>query len=157
MAEEKKKTEDAGKLSPDNVLTAKMLGGFSLQYQNREIVLDRNTLSKTTQLLQILLLAGKEGVAKTSLIDALYGRDDSVENKNGSLNNTIFRMRRQLKVAGLPESNYVVIRSGMCYWDESIPVSIDALEFGEKARQARLADNLEKRLNYCIQESFSRV
>ena len=90
-------------------------------------------------------------MAKTSLIDALYGRDDSVENKNGSLNNTIFRMRRQLKVAGLPESNYVVIRSGMCYWDESIPVSIDALEFGEKARQARLADNLEKRLNYCIE------
>ena len=151
MAEEKKKTEDAGKQSRDGILTAKMLGGFSLQYQGREIVLDRNTLSKTTQLLQILLLAGKEGVAKTSLIDALYGRDDSVENKNGSLNNTIFRMRRQLKVAGLPESNYVVIRSGMCYWDESIPVSIDALEFGEKARQARLADNLEKRLNYCIE------
>ena len=47
MAEEKKKTEDAGKLSPDNVLTAKMLGGFSLQYQNREIVLDRNTDRKS--------------------------------------------------------------------------------------------------------------
>lgn len=150
MAEEKKKTEDAGKLSPDNVLTAKMLGGFSLQYQNREIVLDRNTLSKTTQLLQILLLAGKEGVAKTSLIDALYGRDDSVENKNGSLNNTIFRMRKQLKAAGLPESNFVVIKSGMCYLDERIPVSVDALEFSEKARQARLADTLEERLRDCV-------
>lgn len=150
MAEEKKKTEDAGKLSPDNVLTAKMLGGFSLQYQNREIVLDRNTLSKTTQLLQILLLAGKEGVAKTSLIDALYGRDDSVENKNGSLNNTIFRMRKQLKAAGLPESNFVVIKSGMCYWDERIPVSVDALEFSEKARQARLADTLEAQLRDCV-------
>ena len=150
MAEEKKKTEDAGKLSPDNVLTAKMLGGFSLQYQNREIVLDRNTLSKTTQLLQILLLAGKEGVAKTSLIDALYGRDDSVENKKGSLNNTIFRMRKQLKAAGLPESNFVVIKSGMCYWDERIPVSVDALEFSEKARQARLADTLEEQLRDCV-------
>lgn len=150
MAEEKKKTEDAGKLSPDNVLTAKMLGGFSLQYQNREIVLDRNTLSKTTQLLQILLLAGKEGVAKTSLIDALYGRDDSVENKNGSLNNTIFRMRKQLKAAGLPESNFVVIKSGMCYWDERIQVSVDALEFSEKARQARLADTLEEQLRDCV-------
>ena len=150
MAEEKKKTEDAGKLSPDNVLTAKMLGGFSLQYQNREIVLDRNTLSKTTQLLQILLLAGKEGVAKTSLIDALYGRDDSVENKNGSLNNTIFRMRKQLKAAGLPESNFGVIKSGRCYWDERIPVSVDALEFSEKARQARLADTLEEQLRDCV-------
>ena len=151
MAEEKKKTEDAGKLSPDNVLTAKMLGGFSLQYQNREIVLDRNTLSKTTQLLQILLLSGKEGVAKTSLIDALYGRDDSVENKNGSLNNTIFRMRKQLKASGLPESNYVVIKSGMCYWDEAVQVRVDALEFGKKAQQARLADSLEERLNCCVE------
>lgn len=150
MTEEKKKTEDAGKQSRDGILTAKMLGGFSLQYQGREIVLDRNTLSKTTQLLQMLLLGGKEGVAKTSLIDALYGRDDSVENKNGSLNNTIFRMRKQLKAAGLPESNFVVIKSGMCYWDEAIPVSVDALEFSEKARQARLADSPEERLSCCV-------
>lgn len=133
-----------------NILSAKMLGGFSLQYQNREIVLDRNTLSKTTQLLQILLLHGREGVAKTSLIDALYGRDDEVENKNGSLNNTIFRMRKQLKAAGLPESSYMVIRSGMCYWEDSIPVKVDALEFGEKVRSARLAEDPEEKLKDCI-------
>ena len=147
MTEEKKKTEKAENMSEDNILSARMLGGFSLQYQGREIVLDRNILSKTTQLLQMLLLGGQEGVAKTSLIYALYGRDDEVENKNGSLNNTIFRMRKQLKATGLPESSYVVIRSGMCYWDETIPISVDALEFDKKVRQARLSENLEDRLN----------
>ena len=134
----------------DRVLSARMLGGFSLQYAGKEIVLDRNTLSKTTQLLQILLLNGREGVAKTSLIDALYGRDD-VENKNGSLNNTIFRMRKQLKATGLPESNYLLIKSGMCYWDEDIPVEVDALKFEKKVSQARLAENTDEQVELYLE------
>lgn len=120
----------------DGILSAKMMGGFSLQYDGKEMTLDRNTLSKTTQLLQILLLNGVHGVAKTSLVDALYGRED-VENKNGSLNNTIFRMRRQLKSAGLPDSSYLLIKGGMCYWDDRIPVKVDILEFEKKVQQAR--------------------
>ena len=50
---------------------------------------------------------------KQHSIDALYGRSD-VENKNGSLNNTIFRLRKQLTAAGLPESSYININGGMC-------------------------------------------
>ncbi len=125
----------------ENVLSAKMLGGFSVYYEGREIALDRNTTSKSMQLLQILLMnieAG--GIAKTSLADALYGREE-VENKNGSLNNTIFRLKKQLKAAGFPEANYVVIKRGMCRWEnETIPVQVDAIEFErliEKGKQER--------------------
>ncbi len=114
----------------EQTLKAKMLGGFSIYYEGREIALDRNTTSKSMQLLQILLMnieAG--GIAKTSLADALYGREE-VENKNGSLNNTIFRLKKQLKAGGFPEANYVVIKRGMCRWeDEAIPVQVDAIEF----------------------------
>ncbi len=114
----------------DNILKVKTLGGFSLYYEGREIALDRNTTSKSMQLLQILLMnidAG--GIAKTSLADALYGREE-VENKNGSLNNTIFRLKKQFKAAGFPEANYVVIKRGMCRWEnEAIPVEVDAVEF----------------------------
>lgn len=113
---------------PNNVLKVKMLGGFSLQYAGREIVPDRNTVSKTMQLLQMILLHAKDGVAKTSLIDALYGRED-VENKNGSLNNTIFRLRKQLKAQGLPESSYIKIEGGVCQWDEAIPAEVDCCRF----------------------------
>ena len=96
-----------------------MLGGFSLQYDQKEIVLDRNAVSKTTQLLQMILLYAKEGVSKAALIEALYGREE-VENKNGSLNNTIFRLRKQLKASRLPASSYVLIQGGICRWDEKI-------------------------------------
>ena len=76
----------------------------------------------------MILLHIRDGVAKTGLIDALYGRED-VENKNGSLNNTIFRLRKQLKAQGLPESSYITIQGGVCQWDESIPAEVDCCQF----------------------------
>lgn len=128
-----------------DALIVKMMGSFSLQYRGKELVLDRNTVSKTTQLLQVLVLNGEKGIAKTSLMDALYGRED-VENKNGSLNSTIFRMRKQLKAAGLPESSYVTIRGGMCYWEKEIPVKVDAVEFEQTVREAEREQDQQKRV-----------
>lgn len=113
---------------PGQKLEVRMLGGFSVTYAGKEIVIDRNFVSKTTQLLQLFLLHARDGVSKATLIDALYGREE-VENKNGSLNNTLFRLRKQLKAAGLPDSNYICIRGGMCTWDENIPIWVDVCEF----------------------------
>lgn len=112
-----------------NILKVWMLGGFTLEYKGKELVLDRNNVSKTTQLFQILILHTQNGgISKAALIDALYGRTE-VENKNGSLNNTLFRLRKQLKTAGLPESNYININGGMCTWDPEIAVWVDVCEF----------------------------
>lgn len=112
-----------------NILKVRMLGCFSLEYKGKELVLDRNNVSKTTQLFQLLLLHTQNGgISKAALIDALYGRAE-VENKNGSLNNTLFRLRKQLKAAGLPESNYININGGMCTWDPEIAVWVDVCEF----------------------------
>lgn len=112
-----------------NILKVRMLGCFSLEYKGKELVLDRNNVSKTTQLFQLLLLHTQDGgISKAALIDALYGRAE-VENKNGSLNNTLFRLRKQLKAAGLPESNYININGGMCTWDPEIAVWVDVCEF----------------------------
>lgn len=112
-----------------NIFKVRMLGCFSLEYKGKELVLDRNNVSKTTQLFQLLLLHTQDGgISKAALIDALYGRTE-VENKNGSLNNTLFRLRKQLKAAGLPESNYININGGMCTWDPEIAVWVDVCEF----------------------------
>lgn len=112
-----------------NILKVRMLGGFTLEYKGKELVLDRNNVSKTTQLFQLLLLHTQDGgISKAALIDALYGRSD-VENKNGSLNNTIFRLRKQLTAAGLPGSSYININGGMCTWDPDIETSVDVCDF----------------------------
>ena len=121
---------------PEQKLEVRMLGGFSVMYAGKEIVIDRSFVSKTTQLFQLFLTHAQDGVSKATLIDALYGREE-VENKNGSLNNTIFRLRRQLKAAGLPDSNYICIQSGMCTWDETIPVWVDVCEFEKLVQEGQ--------------------
>ena len=106
------------------ILQVRMLGGFSMVYQEKTLVFDRNYISKSTQLLQILFLHLEKGIAKERLLEELYGRDD-VENRNGSLNNTIFRLRKQLEAAGLPEGKYFYLKKGIYYWDSAIPVETD--------------------------------
>lgn len=120
------------------ILKIQMLGCFSLEYDGKELVLDRNKVSKTTQLFQLILLHSQDGgISKVALIKALYGRSD-VENKNGSLNNTIFRLRKQLAAAGLPESSYIRINGGMCTWDPDIKVAVDVCEFKQTKSLPRL-------------------
>ena len=119
------------------ILKIQMLGCFSLEYDGKELVLDRNKVSKTTQLFQLILLHSQDGgISKVALIEALYGRSD-VENKNGSLNNTIFRLRKQLAAAGLPESSYIRINGGMYTWDPDIKVAVDVCEFKQTIEAAR--------------------
>lgn len=130
-----------------DILKVRMLGGFTLEYKGKELVLDRNIYSKTTQLLQLILLHTKEsGISKATLIEELYGRSE-VENKNGSLNNTLFRLRKQLKSMGLPESNYINISAGMCQWDPEIKVYVDVCEFKEIIEAGRKEKRKQERNN----------
>ena len=131
----------------NGTLKIKMLGIFSMQYNEQEIVLDRNAASKTTQLMQLLFLHNEKGVAKVTLIDALYGRED-VENRNGSLNNTIFRLRKQLRGSGLPEDNYITITGGMCYWTGKIPVEVDCLEFENMIEAGDQTDDPAQKIDF---------
>ena len=130
-----------------DILKVRMLGGFTLEYKGKELVLDRNTYSKTTQLLQLILLHTKgSGISKVALIEDLYGRTE-VENKNGSLNNTLFRLRKQLKAIGLPESNYINISAGMCQWNPEIKVCVDVCEFKEKIEAGQKENREQERNN----------
>ena len=116
------------------------VGMLSLEADDgKELVLDRNKVSKTTQLFQLILLHSQDGgISKVALIEALYGCRSDVENKNGSLNNTIFRLRKQLAAAGLPESSYIRINGGMCTWDPDIKVAVDVCEFKQTKSLPRL-------------------
>lgn len=128
----------------EEILKVRMLGGFSMVYQEKTLVFDRNYISKSTQLLQILFLHLEKGIAKERLLEELYGRDD-VENRNGSLNNTIFRLRKQLEAAGLPEGKYFYLKKGIYYWDSVIPVETDLSVFEKKLEESRKETDEEKK------------
>ena len=87
-------------------LQVRMLGGFSISYNGKENVPGRNTTSKFVQLLQIIWAHGEKGITRDSLIDALYGEEDSA-NISNSFNNLIYQMRKQMVSAGFPDADYV--------------------------------------------------
>ena len=120
-----------------------MLGGFSMRYGTRKISFARSGNSKFIQLLQLLMIHPRRQIAKTEIIETLYG-DEQIENTNLTLNNTIFRLRKQLVKAGLPQNQYIEVRRGMCIWNMEVPAVVDVREFEiltERAREERDEDD----------------
>lgn len=112
-----------------------MLGGFSMRYGEREISFARSGNSKFIQLLQLLMIHPRRQIAKAQIIETLYG-DEQIENTNLTLNNTIFRLRKQLIKAGLPQNQYIEVRRGTCIWNMEVPACVDVREFETLAERA---------------------
>lgn len=109
-------------------LQVRMLGGFSISYNGKENVPGRNTTSKFVQLLQIIWVRGEKGITRDSLIDALYGEEDSA-NISNSFNNLIYQMRKQMVSAGFPDADYVCKKKGVYIADPDVEIDLDVLAF----------------------------
>ena len=128
-----------------SVLKVKMLGTFTMEYNNHPITFERNIMTKTNQLMQILLLAGEKGVKREDLLQQLFGREE-VTNPANSLRATVFRLRKLLAEAGLLEDEYIHIKSGVYRFTDAILVELDALEFEKLAKDALKETEETKRL-----------
>ena len=113
----------------------KMFGGFSMEYQGKIISLERNSTTKTNQLLQILFCAGERGIARETLMEQLFGRDE-ITDPATSLRATVYRLRKCLKTEGFPEDDYVIIKSGQYRWTSEIPTELDVNQFETQANNA---------------------
>lgn len=76
-------------------LVVKMLGDFSVAYNGRSIFLGRNLAAKTMQLFQMLMLNPGHCISKEKIMLDFYKYGD-FSNKNNSLNNIIYRLRKIL-------------------------------------------------------------
>lgn len=117
------------------ILHVRMFGGFALEYAGRPVTFSRSSSTKFIQLLQLLLLNQEKGVPKRRLIDSLYAWEDSA-NKNKNLNNVIYRLKKQLVSAGLPDEEYIVLENGVCRFVSSFPVEVDVVAFDRYAEKA---------------------
>lgn len=77
-------------------LLVNMLGNFTVTYDGHEISLGKVSMSKTTELFQIMMLYIKRGIPKVRILHALYGVENSID-KNRSMNNLIYRLKQQLR------------------------------------------------------------
>ncbi|MCH1978288.1 winged helix-turn-helix domain-containing protein [Lawsonibacter sp. OA9] len=121
-----------------------MLGGFSMRYGMQDISFARSGNSKFIQLLQLLMIHPRRQIAKTEIIETLYG-DERIENTNLTLNNTIFRLRKQLVKAGLPQNQYIEVRRGTCIWNMEVSACVDVREFEILAERAQTEADEEER------------
>lgn len=124
-------------------LTLNMLGGYTLTYGDKPIILGRGKLTKSVQLLQLLLLHIDNGIAKDELVQALYNWEE-VGDTNNSLNSMIYRLKNQLITAGMPKEEYISIKNGICKWSGSMPVTVDAVEFERCVNEASNTEGAEK-------------
>lgn len=88
-------------------LHVQMLGKFAMYYGKNPVSLNKMSSAKSVRLLQTLLLSGTEGIAKSELIDSMYGwsEQSDTSNRNKNLNNLLYRLRGQLAASGLPEDS----------------------------------------------------
>lgn len=125
-------------------LVLKMLGGYTLTYGDKPVIFGRGNLTKSIQLLQLLLLHAETGIPKDELVQALYDWEDVLDTNN-SLNSMIYRLKNQLVMAGMPKEDYISIKNGICKWTGSMPVQVDVVDFENILKAAESADPDEKR------------
>ena len=127
------------------ILKIKMLGTFTMEYEGRPVSFERNTLTKTNRLLQILLYAGEKGITREQLLLRLFGRDE-VSDPSNSLRATVFRVRKLLAAAGIPElDEYIQMKGGIYKWTSRIPVELDVAVFEKTANEALAEKEKEQR------------
>lgn len=125
------------------VLQVNMLGGFNLIYEGKSFSIERNNTTKVNQLFQILLYY-RGGIDRLQLIEHLFD-GEVITNPSNSLRALVFRLRKILPEAGLPNDEYVNISKGVYAWTKEIPLSCDAHIFEEKAKEALAQEDQTKR------------
>lgn len=131
----------------EDKLVARMLGGFFLEFNGKDIALGRNSNSKFLQLLQLVMLNADNGILKDEIMNCLYDQD--MANSNNSFNNLLYQMRKQMVKAGLPDREYIVRKKGAFYISDTLDFSIDVVDFKKAISDARSAQtDKEKYFNY---------
>ena len=128
----------------EQILKVTLLNTFRMEYGGNEISFERNIMTKTNRLLQILFYVGENGIRKEQLLQKLFGADE-VTNPSNSLRILVFRLRKLLAESLIPElDEYIQINGGVYRWTNKIPVEVDVHCFENLATKA-LGESDEKR------------
>ena len=119
-----------------NVIYIQMLGGFSMTYQGQPILLGKSLSSNMLHLRMLLIYSRGEGIRRTRLLEQLYGDSDTEQAAN-SLRAMIFRLRKSLVAAGLPDGEYISTRGGIYMWTaDHVDVELDVEIFQKQVMAA---------------------
>lgn len=119
-------------MDESNVLYVQMLGGFHMMYQGKSVLLGKNLSSKMLHLLLLLLYSREEGIRREKILEQLYSDTDG-EKASDSLRAMVYRLRKGLVAAGLPEDEYITTKGGIYRWQSAtVEIVLDVEEFRKK-------------------------
>ncbi len=119
----------------DGKLNVKMLGGFQMFWNQREVLLKSGPSTKALQILQLLLYNAPEKISSASIISRIFAYDD-VLNPNNNLKASISLLRRQLGASCLPDADYISYQDNGYVWCPELPPEVDAHRFETIIREA---------------------
>lgn len=127
------------------VLKVHLFGAEKITYGDTPILGGRNSVTKATKLLLILLYRGSEGIGRRKLLDDLFGREE-LANASNNLRVTMHRLKKMLVESGLPEHEYIVAKDGMYYWNSPFETEVDVVVFKGLIKSAGEETNRQIRL-----------
>ena len=131
-------------------LSVCMLGTFCVYWDGKPIIgLFRSGMTQPAAALQMILHYRQSGVSKSQLIDYLF-EDRDVQNATHSLHVQLHNLRRMLRQAGLPDTNYFRRENDTYFWTPEIPVREDAEEFERICDDVRKAGSGQEELRLCL-------
>lgn len=125
------------------ILEVRMLGGFSMIYQEKELFLGKKQTSRVMRMLQALLFAGPEGMAREQLLEDLFGSEFEGEPSN-NLSVTACGLRKLLKESRLAGEDLIHTGKGRYWFGGNLEVQVDAHIFEALAEKANTGSEEEK-------------
>ena len=136
-----------GKMNGEHTIYIQMLGDFRMTYDGKEVLHGKNINGKVLELLLMLIYFRKSGIQRDRLLAELYGEIDDNLAAN-SLRVVLYRLRRTLEAAGLPDGNYVTKKGGLYRWDSlGAEILVDTELFQRQAVAALEENDLAERVN----------
>lgn len=129
---------------------ARMMGGFSLSFQDREVEMHINLQTKAMQFLLLLLKAGTEGAERKQLMNLLH-YDTEPEKQVNNFYQQMFLLRKIIAGLHFPEGKYIVKRKGRYYFTLDYLVETDTNELD------RMIVRLKKRAGLDSEEERQEI
>ena len=136
------------------VLHIKTFGGFSLEYDGRQLlggVKSRN--SYYTNFMEAVLHSGEKGIGRKQLQDILF-EDRDLSDAQHTLRIIMYEARKRLKSAGLLAGEFFVSENGIIKWTDEIELDEDAAGMENLYREAENTEDPDRKLQLYLDACY---
>lgn len=111
-----------------------MFGYFEVYYDGKKLLLGKKN-NKSEKLLQVMVAHRKNGISKNDLIRYLF-KGEEVADVSNNLRVKVYRLKQILNRGGVFCEECFLVRDGIYYWNNEIPVVTDTELFDQYTEEA---------------------